>query len=171
MQNPDSISTDKTPYLFAGQQDNPVIRHDDVVKHLELIQAVINRMAGNSFLLKGWTITLVAALFALASKDAEVRFACIALLPTLAFWLLDAFFLHQEQCFRALYNHVRVLTEAELQNLTPFCMDCSKVSDEAKAEVGTWISTIKRPTLVIFYLCVLVTIAGSIWYFSQGKMH
>ncbi len=28
------------------------------IKHLEFIQAAINRMAGNSFLLKGWTVTL-----------------------------------------------------------------------------------------------------------------
>jgi hypothetical protein len=34
-------------------------------KHLELIQAVISRMAGNSFLLKGWSVTLAAALLAL----------------------------------------------------------------------------------------------------------
>ena len=39
-------------------------------KHLEFIQTTINRIAGNCFLLKGWAITLVAALFALSAKDA-----------------------------------------------------------------------------------------------------
>jgi hypothetical protein len=34
-------------------------------KHLELIQGVINRMAGNLFFLRGWTIILIAALLAL----------------------------------------------------------------------------------------------------------
>lgn len=33
--------------------------------HLEMIQAVITRMAGNSFARKGWAVTLVAGLFAL----------------------------------------------------------------------------------------------------------
>ena len=28
----------------------------DRVKHLELIQAIVTRMAGNSFLIKGWTV-------------------------------------------------------------------------------------------------------------------
>ena len=34
-------------------------------KHLELIQGVINRLSTNSFLLKGWSVVLVSALFAL----------------------------------------------------------------------------------------------------------
>lgn len=38
-------------------------------KHLEFIQMAINRMASNLFLLKGWTVALIAALFALAAKD------------------------------------------------------------------------------------------------------
>jgi hypothetical protein len=32
-------------------------------KHLEFIQGVITRMNTSSFLIKGWTITLVSALF------------------------------------------------------------------------------------------------------------
>jgi hypothetical protein len=42
-------------------------------------------MAGNSFLLKGWSVTLAAALVALAAKDADLRFAVIALFPALMF--------------------------------------------------------------------------------------
>lgn len=33
-------------------------------KHLALVQGVINRLAGNSFSLKGWSVTLVSALLA-----------------------------------------------------------------------------------------------------------
>ena len=36
---------------------------DAKLKHLEMIQGVINRMANCSFLLKGWSVTLIAALF------------------------------------------------------------------------------------------------------------
>lgn len=35
---------------------------DHKVSHLEMIQGVINRMAGNSFALKGWAVTLVAGI-------------------------------------------------------------------------------------------------------------
>lgn len=41
---------------------------DDLPDHLEMIQAVIERHARNSFLLKGWSLTLVAAVFLLAVR-------------------------------------------------------------------------------------------------------
>ena len=41
----------------------------DKVEHLKLIQGVIDRMARNSFHLKGWSVALVSALFALAAAD------------------------------------------------------------------------------------------------------
>jgi hypothetical protein len=72
-------------------------------KHLTLVQGVVNRLAGNSFALKGWSVTLVSALLALATKDAEPRLALVALLPALTFWGLDGYFLAQERLFRRLY--------------------------------------------------------------------
>ena len=66
------------------------------LKHLEFIQAAVNRMASNVFLHKGWTVTLIAALFALAAKDAKPAYALIACIPTFMFLLLDAYFLSQE---------------------------------------------------------------------------
>ena len=44
---------------------------ENKLKHLEMIQGIINRMASNSFALKGWSVTLVAGIFALSSKDAK----------------------------------------------------------------------------------------------------
>src|SRR5690242_5631115 len=79
-------------------------------KHLDFIQATITRMAGNSFLLKGWTVTLVSALLALGAKDADRRFVTVALLPTMIFWTLDGYFLFQERLYRSLYDHVRSLS-------------------------------------------------------------
>src|SRR4051794_12614264 len=76
----------------------------DRVKHLEMIQAIVTRMAGNSFLLKGWSVTIVAGLFALGGKDANATLVFLAIVPIVIFWGLDAYFLCQERCFRALYN-------------------------------------------------------------------
>jgi len=36
---------------------------DDKRKHVEFIQAAIARMAGNSFVIKGWSLTIAAADF------------------------------------------------------------------------------------------------------------
>ena len=76
------------------------------IAHLGFIQAVISRMGANSFLLKGWSITLVAALFALSAKDADRRFVVLAYFPVIVFWGLDGYFLHQEKLFRKLYEEV-----------------------------------------------------------------
>jgi hypothetical protein len=76
------------------------------LKHLEMIQSVISRLAGNSFSMKGWSITLIAALMALAAKDANERYAAVALFPALCFWGLDAYYLRQERLFRKLYDAV-----------------------------------------------------------------
>ena len=62
------------------------------LKHLEFIQQAINRMASNLFLLKGWTVTLIAAMFALAAKESREFYFVLAYLPTLMFWLLDGYF-------------------------------------------------------------------------------
>jgi len=59
---------------------------DQRLKHLEFIQAVITRMAGNSMAAKGWSVALTAALVGLASaQKADARFVILALLPPIAF--------------------------------------------------------------------------------------
>lgn len=79
---------------------------EKTIAHLGFIQGIISRMGTNSFLLKGWSVTLVAAMFALAVKDADKRFMLISYFPIFVFWALDGFFLHQEKLFRKLYEKV-----------------------------------------------------------------
>ncbi len=54
---------------------------DAKLKHLEFVQGVVNRLSTNSFLLKGWSIILISALFALSAKDADKGFALLAYIP------------------------------------------------------------------------------------------
>src|SRR3989338_2239502 len=116
-------------------------------KHLEFIQAVINRMAGNSFLLKGWAITLVAALFALSAKDTNQSYIFIAYFPVIIFWILDGYFLSQERLFRDLYNHVRKLDESRI--------DFSLDTKNFQTNENSWLRSIFSQTLVIFYLTLV----------------
>ena len=51
--------------------------NEATIRHLEFIQNVITRMNTNSFLIKGWMITLVSALFVFAAKDSDARYAII----------------------------------------------------------------------------------------------
>ena len=118
--------------------------------HLQLVQAVITRMGSNSFLLKGWSVTLVAALFALAAAKTELRFVLLAYFPAIAFWLLDGYFLNQERLFRALYDHVRGVEEADVN----FSMDTSPyVSD-----VDSWSAVCFSKTLRLFHGAIIGSI-------------
>ena len=76
------------------------------IKHLEFIQAIINRMNSNSFTIKGWAITIVSALLALYANSSNAIYVFTAIIPTILFWLLDSYYLQQERKFRGLYNDI-----------------------------------------------------------------
>lgn len=120
---------------------------NDKHKHLEFLQAAINRMAGNLFLLKGWTVTLIAALFAIAAKDANIVFFAVAFVPLFIFWGLDAFFLAQERRFRALYDDVRKRDEEDVD----FSMNTAPYQEQ-----HPWHSALWSPTLRWYYLSLAV---------------
>ena len=111
--------------------------------HLEMIQAVVNRMSVNSFLLKGWSVVLISALFALAAGDSQALFVYIAYFPAIVFWMLDAYFLRQERLFRKLYDRVRHLPETDVD----FSMDTSVVD----GEVAGWSAVVFSRTLLLFH--------------------
>jgi hypothetical protein len=119
-------------------------------KHLEFIQAAVGRMASNLFLLKGWTITLIAALFALAAKDSDRTYFLIAYLPAVMFWTLDGYFLSQERRFRALYDEVRKLEDGDID----FSMDTSAFKKEVR---NTWLGAIFSGTLLVYYGVLIAT--------------
>ena len=95
---------------------------DEMITHLPLIQGVINRMGNNSFLIKGWTVTLVAAIFALAATGTNQHFILVALIPIIVFWFLDSYYLKQERLYRELYNDVI----ADCTKVAAFTMKTSK---------------------------------------------
>ena len=117
-------------------------------KHLEFIQGVITRMAGNLFYLKGWAITLIVGLFALAAKDTNPKYFILAYFVAFILWILDGYFLSQERLFRSLYKHVSKLDEKEI--------DFSMSTKPFRKEDGnSWISSIFSVTLLWFYVPLL----------------
>lgn len=95
---------------------------ENKINHLEMIQGIINRMASNSFLLKGWSITLVAGIFALSTKDSNQKFFLITYVPLIVFWILDTYYLQQERKYRNLYDKVRCLDKDKID----FSMNITK---------------------------------------------
>ena len=121
------------------------------LKHLEMIQGIINRIASNSFLLKGWSVTLISALFALAAKDSNQFFSYLAYFPCVVFWSLDGYFLWQERMYRKLYQDV---TKKGLESID-FDMNAVKF----KNEVDSWFCICFSPTLRLFHGVIFGVIA------------
>jgi hypothetical protein len=121
---------------------------DAQVKHLEFIQAVIGRLANDSFLMKGWALTVAGLIFGFAGKEGSWRIAAAGFLPVAAFWGLDAYFLRQERLFRRLYDAVR----RSDPHVEPFSMD---TRDHAAA-VDSWRATVVSRTLLPLYGVVLL---------------
>ena len=97
------------------------------IKHLEFIQSTITRMNQNSFQIKGWMITLVSALLALYASSEKVVYSLIAIVPTIVFWFLDAYYLQQERRFRGVYNDVAGLSPDDSRiNVREFEMPIQK---------------------------------------------
>ena len=126
------------------------------LKHLEMIQAVITRMANNSFALKGWAVTLVAGLFALASNDTSKWYYLVTYIPIIVFWYLDSFYLMQERLYRNLYEKVRKLSEDDID----FSMNAA--APEFQSNKTTISNCFVSKTILGFYLPLALVTAGVI---------
>lgn len=106
---------------------------DYKVKHLEMIQAVITRLAGNSFQTKQWALALLGVIWGITLKKestepvAECYLTCLLILM---FWTLSSYYLQQERIFRKMYE--RAVKDSTNENrcfaLTPTPKDKSQVS-------------------------------------------
>ena len=127
------------------------------LKHLELIQGVINRLAADSFRMKGWTVVLVAAVFVLLARQNAFDAGYIAFLPIAAFWGLDGYFLWQQRLFRAHYDNVRTQPAENID----FSMEVRTYKGPSRQ---SWLGTTCSGTLAFFYgaLLVFVLVAVSV---------
>ena len=76
-------------------------------KEIDLIQGCINRMAHNSFIVKGGLVSLITVILTLLPEDFNIRILCIvSILITICTWYLDGFFLKVEKLYRWKYEWV-----------------------------------------------------------------
>ncbi len=126
------------------------------LKHLEFLQNIITRMANNSFLLKGWIVTILGAILSLSKDDIDSKIILITSFLIVIFWILDAYFLGQERYFRARYDEVRKKEPKEID----FGMGL-----EGKPTSNTHVIPVMFSyTLVIYYISLLVVV-GLFGYF------
>lgn len=125
--------------------------------HLQLIQNIIGRMGGNSFLLRGWSITIVIAVMTLAvstdgvsvdQKLEKTTLVLIAILLTIIFWILDAYYLSKERQYRDLYSAVALKDETEID----FSLNASPYDHNN----CTWFASLWSPVFLMFYGVTLI---------------
>ena len=75
-----------------------------VQSHLAILQSIIQRMAANSSSSKTWCITLVSAMLVIVADKGKPQYALLALIPTVLFLFLDAYYLGLERGFRNAYT-------------------------------------------------------------------
>lgn len=109
------------------------------IKHLEMIESVIERMGQNSFALKGWTMSLIVAICAFSAAGTERKFALVAIVPIIVFWFLDSCYLQKERKYRELFKRVTA------HEATPFDMDVSKVIGKKTAFIKCLFSVTEWP--------------------------
>ena len=135
---------------------NPSLNEESsaVRAHLNIMQGVINRMAENSRSCKVWCVTLVAATLVLVARTGEPQHALIALVPTLLFLVLDAYYLALERAFIKSQNafvaklHSDGLQRSDVYRVVPTGMGLGLVGRCLFGSVSIW----------PFYLLVAVTI-------------
>jgi len=117
---------------------------DRQIKHLEFIQSVISRLSTDSFLMKGWAVTVSGAIFGFAADHKEWGVALVGLVPVAAFWFLDVYFVRKERQFRTLYDEVRV----QRPEIPILSMNVTLVEPKARHH---WFRVTTSVTLLPFY--------------------
>jgi hypothetical protein len=133
------------------------------IEHLKLIQAVIGRMARNSFAMRTVSGSLVAALTALIVSY-ESPLIGTGGVSLFMFWVLDAYYLRQERLFRQLYDAVRQGTPADFGGMNYFTMNTRTVASKVPGPLGTVFTGI----LIAFYtsLATVVVVAALLSQFT-----
>lgn len=118
------------------------------IKHLEMVETIIERMSRNCFQLKGWAMTLVTVVGALGAKESDKRFMFLAFVPIIGFWLLDAFYLQQERKYTALYRSICEKKEEDIDfNLNTKAVE---YSNEEKKRI-CFVKCILSTSCILFY--------------------
>jgi hypothetical protein len=114
-------------------------------KHLDYVQSIISRRANNSFVMKGWALTVTLALLGFASTRSDAMLALLATMAVAAFWFLDAYFLRQERAFRLMFADVAA------KKLTAFILNPTSYAKKI-----SWWKTIRSLSLSVFYGALLM---------------
>jgi hypothetical protein len=107
--------------------------------HLQAVQATIARMATQASTVKGWCVTVTAALLGFSATTHKPPVALVALYVVVSFAVLDCYYLSVERSFRRLYDEV-VAETAPDWSLTI-----------SRPTLGSMFEAAKSPSVFILY--------------------
>jgi len=122
-------------------------------KHLDVLQGIIQRMAGNSSAAKTWCITIVSALLALGAGGQAPALGWITLLPVLMFWVMDSYYLSLERAFIKLYR--QSVYAAYCGELKP---EDLRFTTPLESSLKDWWSAFFSTSVLVFYPVILLLI-------------
>ena len=143
-------------------------KENQYIKSMEFCQAVIKRMADNSFRLKQWFLLAVTTIFTVFSKmifseKLQYQFHIENLLliaPLFIFPYLDAYYLQQERLFREVYNDFMNCLNSEEMIRNPFDMKPTKAQRNQFSVLNVIFSISVAP----FYFIIICVLQGLFIY-------
>jgi hypothetical protein len=137
--------------------DNKDLR-DYLFEEVEIVEDIITRMGNNSFLVKGWAITLIVASLIISGFTYHHY---VAFLPLIVFWCLDAYFLRMEKLYRKLYDWL-IVNRLKSEE---YLLDMNKGNLEKRfgKQTPCFLQVMFSKTLIAFYGVLLVIIIISVY--------
>ena len=129
-------------------------------KDLEFIQDIIARLSGNSFKIKGWSITLIVVVLLFRTRDLHLL---VAFIPLFGFWILDAYYLKLERRYRSMYKDART----ENQDRDQFEMDSSAYHVDSIPELMLSKSIALFHGTIFTLLSIYSMFVFVLWLFSK----
>lgn len=125
--------------------------------YLEMIQKVVDRMGNNSFLLKGWAVLVIVAIFTFTNECSNVKLILLTNIPLIIFWGLDSYYLLLERKYRLLFDYVRINIEEENVD---FNMNPNIISIQVKdSKKVCFLNCLFSMTELLYYgICIITTI-------------
>ena len=123
------------------------------IGHLNMIQEIIARMGNNSFSLKQWAVGIMIAIYAFAGENSH-KAVIVTIIPLIAFWILDSYYLMIERKFRCLYDEVRKKQEKSIDfnmNFNSIKVNMNNTSNYCLVKVAF------SKTILPFYIVCIVT--------------
>ena len=134
-------------------------------KHLEFIQATIERMAKHSFQAKAWGITTASAVSGFLITEVQVLPFLAFMLPIallLIFGTLDAYYLYLERGYRCLYN--AVIKSGNQLNISDFDMNIPASGRGYKK----FCKVVWSKTIGGFYVSIIALMVIFFCFFTKG---